>query len=168
MNSIQCYTYFGQRPRGLFVSTGETVAPCLNWLVNRIENRAGVIVGNTSPGVELGKITPAQFGRLYMQLVPQDWDPLQTTATLSNGRDIYTLWVNIPPKHPIPRVLRPVGVCSPGLYRFMFDTSNLTGVTVWGVFVPHWENDRALKYGATWGGLKQKYNPPKTIGGGNL
>jgi len=168
MNSIQCYTYFGQRPRGWVVSTGVSVAPCLNWLVNRFETRAGVIVPNTSPGVPLGKITPAVFGRLYMQLVPQDWDPLQTTATLAPGRDIYTLWLNIPPKHPIPSTLRAVGVTAPGLYRLIFDTAQFNGVHVWGVFVPHSVEDRGLKYGCTWGGLIQKPYIPKNAGGGNV
>ncbi len=168
MNSIQCYAYFGQRPRGFFAPTGETVKPCLNWLVNRIENRAGVIIGATSPGVELGKITHAHFGRVYMQLVPQDWDPLQTTLTLKQGRDIYTLWVNIPAKHPIPPGLKPVGVNKPGFYRVIFDTAHFDGVQVWGVYIPHWDDDKGLKFGATWGGLVQQYNPPKTAGGGKI
>jgi hypothetical protein len=168
MGIIQCYTYFGQRRRGWFTPTGDTVAPCLNWLVNRFEPRAGVIIGDKTPVVQLGKITHAQFGRLYMLLVPQDWDPLQTTLTLQPGRDIYTLWLNIPPKYTIPAVLRPVGVSSPGLYRFVFDTAQIDGVDVWGVFVPHWEDDKGLKFGATWGGLIQQYNPPKNAGGGNV
>jgi hypothetical protein len=136
------------------------VPPLLQWLVRRIEQRSQFITGEGSPGIHLGCITHEVFNRLYMGRVSLDWDPLHTTTTLKNGRDIFSLWVNIAPKERVNATLKKLGVDRAGFYRFHFDTcfwANKMNVNVWGVYVPHIDNERTLQPVATWGGLTQRY-----------
>jgi len=164
-----CYHAITQGTKGVYEPL-EVVPPLLQWLVRRIEQRSQFITGEGSPGIHLGNIKPDQFTRLYMNLLPLDWDPLHTNATLRTGRDIFSLWVNVAPKERPNPTLKTLGVDRAGFYRFHFDTSiwaNRFDVSVWGVYVPHIDNEQNLKPVATWGGLTQRYieytRPPVDI-----
>ena len=153
------YDNITKRTRGVYEPL-ETVPPLLQWLVRRIEQRSVFIIGAGSPGVDLGTIKQEIFTRLYMGSVSLDWDPLHTTRTLKPGRDIFSLWVNIAPKERPNATLKNLGVDRAGFYRFHFDTcfwANKQNVNVWGLYVPHIDNERTLKPYATWGGVKQRY-----------
>lgn len=161
MTIISSYKTIATGTRGIYEPL-EVVPPLLQWLTLRIEQRAQFITGAGSPGVSLGTITMESFTRLYMVSVSLDWDPLHTINTLLPGRDIFSLWVNIAPKERPNATLIKLGVDRAGFYRFHFDTSvcitqNKCDPRVWGVYVPHINNEKTLKPFATWGGLVQRY-----------
>lgn len=169
------YDTITQRTRGVYEPV-KTVPPLLQWLVRRIEQRSFFIIGAKSPGVDLGTIKQEIFTRLYMGSVSLDVNPMHTTRTLKPVRDIFSLWVNIAPKEHPNATLKNLGVDRAGFYRFHFDTcfwANKQNVNVWGLYVPHIDNERTLKPYATWGGVKQRYieyeNAPitKLLGGSN-